>query len=395
LKKIAERVGQTLNEKVLYKEPKQLDPRSILVAPFNRDGAPPNVQHIHHGILKSFLQKGFDRTRPQVGICVEFKSDEGKRKLLEHNKRFSKGCQLLPPIDEVKAMYGSLAGSHLNLSLRILQSGTSSPCGDLSNLMAGDPSLKDMVLNGHRWWVLPEDTSAESQVDISLWRNQDQNENQGTHEIEILGTIAATASEISQKAKKVQMGELIAKAAKRNPAKISPVVLQTLAKFYVQFLGSADQFLIQELVDFHAMNVNPRDLVVSNVFFGTLVNEECLQKAPFLRHYLLLSQYTTEKTRAQAGGPSIAAFLETGTIVQLVKKPDLVATVEQKIREVRDTYLPILERNFTEKQARLEIAVYMDLIIRCLMAKPWPAQMRMTTSLGKFSSDKEKKKTKI
>ena len=104
LKKLAQRVEQTLNDKVLFKEPKQLDPRSVLVAPCNRDGSPPNVKHIHFGILKSFLQKGFDPTRPQVGICVQYKTDEGKRRLLEHNKGFSQGCTLLPPIDEAKAL---------------------------------------------------------------------------------------------------------------------------------------------------------------------------------------------------------------------------------------------------------------------------------------------------
>eukprot|EP00972_Heterocapsa_arctica_P065150 9617159-Heterocapsa_arctica.AAC.1 len=86
LKKLAQRFEQTLSEEVLYPEAKQLDPRSILVAPLNRDGAPPNVPHVHHGILKSFKTKGFDRTRPQIGICIEFKSEEGKKKLIEHNK---------------------------------------------------------------------------------------------------------------------------------------------------------------------------------------------------------------------------------------------------------------------------------------------------------------------
>ena len=39
-KKLAQRVESTLNEKVLFKDPKQLVPASVLVAPLNRDGAP-------------------------------------------------------------------------------------------------------------------------------------------------------------------------------------------------------------------------------------------------------------------------------------------------------------------------------------------------------------------
>ena len=56
LGKLAQRVEKTLREGRLFEEPKQLDPASILVAPCNRDGSPPNVPHIHGGLLKSFLE---------------------------------------------------------------------------------------------------------------------------------------------------------------------------------------------------------------------------------------------------------------------------------------------------------------------------------------------------
>ena len=94
--KLAQRVEKVLGDEVLHKEPKQLDPSLILIAPLNRQGAPPNVQHIHFVILKGMLQKGFDRTRPAVGICVKFTSEEGKAALLRHNHRFTKGNKLLP-----------------------------------------------------------------------------------------------------------------------------------------------------------------------------------------------------------------------------------------------------------------------------------------------------------
>ena len=61
----------------------------------------------------------------------------------------------------------------------------------------------------------------------------------------------------------------MAKAARRNPAKINSVVLSTMAKFFVQFLEGGYQHLIQELVDFHAMKVNPREVVVTNTFLQT------------------------------------------------------------------------------------------------------------------------------
>ena len=130
MKKLAQRVEQVLTEMILFAEPKQLDPDLVLVAPNNRDGSPPNKMHLHLGILKCFKVKGFDRTRPHIGICIKFTSERGLKELLEHNLRFSKGCKLLPPIKE-GAMYGSLAASHFNLALRCIKNGTFSPSGTL------------------------------------------------------------------------------------------------------------------------------------------------------------------------------------------------------------------------------------------------------------------------
>ena len=100
----------------------------ILVAPTNRDGAPPNVQHVHYGILKSFRTSGFDRTRAAIGICIKYTYEHGKALLLEHNERFSKGNKLLPAVND-EAMYGSLANYHYNLALRCIQTCLHSPIG--------------------------------------------------------------------------------------------------------------------------------------------------------------------------------------------------------------------------------------------------------------------------
>ena len=122
--RLAQRVEAALG-KSLFKEPKQIDPRKVLVSQHNRMGAPPNVQYVHKTLLKSFLEKGYDYSRPAVGICVEVKSPEGMRKLLEHNKKFT--SPLMPPLTEDGVRYASIASSHLNLALRFLVSGRPSP----------------------------------------------------------------------------------------------------------------------------------------------------------------------------------------------------------------------------------------------------------------------------
>ena len=394
--KLAQRVeGVLMNQKV-FQEPKQIDPQAILVAPMNRDGAPPNVPHVHHGILKSIVEQGFDSTRPSVGICVEFKSPEAKRRLLEHNIRFSHGNPLMPKIDENKVLYGSLAGSHLNLALRLIQQGFLGPAGDLSTVVHSSKGLADVVQNGHKWWVLQEDTDLASQVDVSLWRNMDQIQNHGTHEIEILQTIVSTASLMrsaasassSHSGEHVRMSDLVAKASRRTPARVPTQTLTSLCKFFALNLQEGSVHLIQELVDFHAAKVNPKALVVGQGFFGTLTNEDALSNKPLLRHYMLLTQYTLENAIGTASGPSTAKFLDKDSLGPLLKKPEILAALDASLSQARDKYLPLLEPLSNACGARQDLFVYGDLIIRCAVAKPWPkglGHLMAKVTPGKFS----------
>ena len=316
--KLAQLVTECLKHNRIFEDAKQIEPHLLLVAPSNRDGSPPNTLHIHHGILESFRSKGFDPTRPQVGICVEFKSPEKRQEHLEHNKRFTKGNTLLPYIDEEKAIYGTLAGSHMNLALRLIAQGGSSPIGDLRTLVSNDKNLEDVVLRGHKWYVLREPTTRQEQVQISLWRNQDQIENHGTSEVELLQTIMSTvvqmsasdAQSSSRGKLKANLTDLVAKATQRTPAKVTGSTMSWLTKFIVGFLEDDALHLVQELVDFHCAKVNPRNLVVATNFFQILASEDGLKKVPLVRHYILLTQYTEEKTRPQTSGPAFAQFLE-------------------------------------------------------------------------------------
>ena len=68
-------------------------------------------------------------------------------------------------------------------------------------------------------------------IDISLWRNADQNENQGTHEIELLQAVMSTAALMQKSERKVVLGDLVAKTGKRSQSKIMPHTLQVIANF--------------------------------------------------------------------------------------------------------------------------------------------------------------------
>ena len=217
--KLAVKVEKLLATKTLNsKGPLQIDPNHVLVSPLNRLGAAPNVRHVHQGILKGFKSTGFDNTRPKKGVCIKVESPAGIKALLEHNQRFTQNNQSMPAIltDHKGPWYASLACSHLNIALRCIKGGTSSPLGELQSLMKQE-SLHDAATNGHWWWILPEDLSKTDQADISLWRNQDQNENQAVHELEILGTMHHVAKALLAAGKsKVTGGDLIAASQKRT-----------------------------------------------------------------------------------------------------------------------------------------------------------------------------------
>ena len=75
----------------------------------------------------------------------------------------------------------------------------------------------------------------------------------------------------------------------------------------------------------------------------------------------------------------------------MCKKPDQINQLEKTIRDLKRQYLPILEKALGTRVARLEITVYLDLIIRCVFCKPWPAvEPRVTLPVGKFSDEKIK-----
>ena len=136
-------------------------------------------------------------------------------------------------------MYATLASSHFNLALRLLKHRCHSPIGDLEALMA-QGSLNEVATSGHVWWILPEDTERAAQVDISLWRNQDQNENQGTNEIELLQSLKhAAIYHLDKGEEKVKKADLVATASRKNPTKIGAGIKRSRFMFF-QSLMFAD-----------------------------------------------------------------------------------------------------------------------------------------------------------
>ena len=95
----------------------------------------------------------------------------------------------------------------------------------------------------------------------------------------------------------VLLSDLIYKASKRTTSKVNQTTMRIVAEFFNKYLERDQANLLQEMVEFHSMMVNPAELVVSTEFLKALTNEEHLVGAPFLKMYILFSQYTKDKRR--------------------------------------------------------------------------------------------------
>ena len=146
----------------------------------------------------------------------------------------------LPPIlpNHAGPWYASLSCSHLNMALRGISNGIPSPLCDLRTLLE-QKSLKNAVEHGHKWWILPETCPPETQVDIMTWRNQDQNENQATHEMELLLTLKhASQMYLAAGKKNAIVGDLIGASQRRNLPNVNPI-------FNFEFFNPSFKFRFQ------------------------------------------------------------------------------------------------------------------------------------------------------
>ena len=73
-----------------------LQPDEVGVAPANRRGAHPNLQVLHERITASFAKDGHDPSRHLAGIVVHYKSEAGRKDLVEYNQSWSEGRSGFP-----------------------------------------------------------------------------------------------------------------------------------------------------------------------------------------------------------------------------------------------------------------------------------------------------------
>ena len=121
----------------------------------------------------------------------------------------------------------------------------------------------------------------------------------------------STCRDLSVTSSHLVVGDIVSKAMRRTPAKVSQHSMLSLTKYYLRHLEDESKHLAEELIDFHCQTVNPKDIVVSSNFFQTLGIETGFQKSPLVRHYLTLTQYTKEPLQPIPPNPPQAVSRRT------------------------------------------------------------------------------------
>ena len=129
--------------------------------------------------------------------------------------------------------------------------------------------------------------------------------------------------------------------------------------------------------------------MISTDFIKSL-NEPALFNVPLVKMYIMFAQYTDDKVRSQLNGPSISMFLDGPTLATLFKKSEVLEDLEKMVEDLRNKAFPILEKGMQLPMARLQVARFMDMVIRCLLSKHWSADMPGKLPQGKYTEDKRK-----
>ena len=109
---------------------------------------------------------------------------------------------------------------------------------------------------------------------------------------------------------------------------------------------------------------------------------------PLVKLYLLFAQYTSDNVRHQFNGPCISQFLEQNCVSSFCKKPQLVKDLEIMIEDLRNKAFPVLHQATQPSMARIQVAHFMDAVLRCILSKPWSAARPIKLPVGKYTEDK-------
>jgi len=268
--KTSQRVAASMVKYALCDEAVEVDPDEIGADMMNRGGAIPNILVCRENICESFKKDGFDKNKPMPGILKDYSRQQAKRQaLILHNQSFTEGDARWPPVIVDKMAKGSLAGTHLTIAIRIHKHRVMSIAGEAFDV-GDDANLARVTTRGHKYWILDCEIPDKDAVEISEWRNSDNNNNQVKHEVEHLRglqRISRAEMDAAGAAGVVSLSQVLAKFSAQSQLKIAQQATLDLARCVIDF-GSGHY--VDRICTFHSQHINPNELSVPAHVYGAV-----------------------------------------------------------------------------------------------------------------------------
>ena len=361
----------------VYPQAQQIAPPRVLISPINRLFS---VHQVHRTILHSFLKDGFDPERPAPGICVEVRSSEKLKTLIEYNENLAASTPLLPKVDpDHTVMYEALANTHYNVALRLVGKSAASPAGDLAILKEERPSLAAAAKNGHWWIVMPETLKESLKTDIATWRNQDQNENQTMTDGEMVRMSLNTVKTFLSGAKyangkaTLPLAAVVSATVLQTPLALSTTVMGGFTRFVCSMAQENTLHLVEEFLTFWTCSVDPKTIAVPHFFFEHLSKSEALVGQPLLRMHMAMSMYCMEGSQSKASPAPAQAGLITIKCIESLNRAEVAFTVtlaSAALQKVHGKFKSLLAEALPVHTVRDEVVIIGSLIVRLLFGKP-------------------------
>ena len=207
-----------------------------------------------------------------------------------------------------------------------------------------EPYLKAVIDEGHDYYVLVEQCPEEDCRLVSEYFNADQNQNKpqdvphlirGLVQLfraEMTSVSAPGSSTVPSNHTVVRLSALTSKMQAQSMVKISPVILGQLGKFVSEMGAGA---LVDEMLDWLAINVNSGELQVSPNFFHQ-VSADINRNAKLVKKNIIELAHNEENKQVNCRPlPDFARFISLPTLQSLGKsgKAEILEGILAKNRE--------------------------------------------------------------
>ncbi len=249
-------------------EPMPIQCWKVLPSPFNRMI---NLQYVHGNLAPGMHTKGFDPTRPKPGCVIHRTDPKAITRLKDHAVAVqSVAPELFPELHSAspECCYECVGGNHLTLTFRFYHGSYTSPVTGITYAVPDDEhALRDRVERGRSYVVLKDGIPDDDASFIAEYLNSDQNQNQGTSEMQVLQSTHKVVEAELKVTPHPQVSKVTQKVAAQSMVKLKADTIADHAHYCINLSGTP---YIDELIAWHARNVNPKEMSVSPRWMGDL-----------------------------------------------------------------------------------------------------------------------------